>query len=207
MPMTMKKLLSIAGLGLFLLSVTPGLSCAGSAASTDNAPVETKAVHVEEEAPVTIYLVRHGEKSDDDPRDPTLSEDGVNRALQLARVLQDEDIDALFATPLKRTQDTVAPLAAAHDVAVTTIMDVEEQIQALLALPAGATAVLAGHSNTVPALIAGLGGEVSGTIAGRAGPQLADDSYDRFLVMVLSAPGTGTGPRLLRLLELRYGQP
>ena len=205
--MAMKKALSTVHVLLFLLLASPGLPWADMAAGADSTAADRTVETAPAQAPVTIYLVRHGEKSDDDPRDPTLSEDGLNRALQLARVLQDENIHALFATPLKRTQDTLAPLAAAQDVAVTTIMDVEEQIQALLALPAGATAVLAGHSNTVPALIAGLGGEVSGTIAGRAGAQLADNSYDRFLVVVLSAPGSGTGPRLLRLLELRYGQP
>ncbi|TDI40238.1 MAG: hypothetical protein E2P00_08470 [Acidobacteria bacterium] len=156
---------------------------------------------------VTIFLVRHAEKSKDDPRDPPLTAAGRQRAERLAELLAREKITHLFSTPLKRTQQTLAPLAGARHLEVTRIMDVDEQIAALLDLPAGSTAVLAGHSNTVPALVAGLGGTVSATVPGRSGPQLHDDSHDRLFVVILTAPAGAPQPRLLRLLELRYGAP
>lgn len=156
---------------------------------------------------VTIYLLRHAEKAKNDPRDPDLTEAGRQRAERLVIVLLDEPITHLFSTPLQRTHHTLAPLAAAYGLQITTIMDVQEQAEVLLSLPAGAVAVLAGHSNTVPALVAALGGQVSGTVAGRAGPQLHDDSHDRLFVALLS-PAHEDGPaRLLRLLQLRYGEP
>jgi 2,3-bisphosphoglycerate-dependent phosphoglycerate mutase len=156
---------------------------------------------------VTIFLVRHAEKSEDDPRDPSLAAAGQQRAQRLAELLAHEKITHLFSTPLKRTQGTLAPLAHARGLEVISILDVDEQIATLLDLPAGSTAVLAGHSNTVPALVAGLGGTVSATVAGRSGPQLKDDSYDRLFVAILTAPAGSLQPRLLRLLELRYGAP
>jgi len=156
---------------------------------------------------VTIFLVRHAEKSKDDPRDPSLTAAGQERARRLAELLAHEKITHLFSTPLKRTRGTLAPLATARALDVTTIMDMEEQAATLLALPAGATAVLAGHSNTVPFLVEALGGKVSDTVAGSAGPQLLDDSYDRLFVVILAAPSGSSRQRLLRLLQLRYGAP
>lgn len=156
---------------------------------------------------VTVFLVRHAEKSKDDPRNPSLTAAGRQRARRLEELLAHEKITHLFSTPLKRTQETLAPLARARDLEVTLIMDVDEQIAALLDLPAGSTAVLAGHSNTVPALVTGLGGTVSATVPGRSGPQLQDDSYDRLFVAILTAPAGAPEPRLRRLLELRYGAP
>jgi len=183
------------------------LTLAGTALSGAVAPAtEITPAHPETET-VTIFLVRHAEKSKDDPRDPSLTAAGRQRAEQLAELLAHEKITHLFSTPLKRTLQTLAPLAGARHLEVTRIMGVDEQLAALLDLPAGSTAVLAGHSNTVPALVAGLGGIVSDTVPGRAGPQLHDDSHDRLFVAILTAPADVPQPRLLRLLELRYGPP
>jgi len=183
------------------------LTLAGTALPGAAAPAEEFSPASPGTGTVTVFLVRHAEKSEDDPRDPTLTAAGRGRAVALAELLAPEKITHLFSTPLRRTQETLAPLALAQHLVVTTIMDVDEQVAALLNLPAGSTAVLAGHSNTVPALVTGLGGAVSATVAGRAGPQLHEDSHDRLFVALLTAPNALPQPRLLRLLELRYGAP
>jgi 2,3-bisphosphoglycerate-dependent phosphoglycerate mutase len=54
------------------------------------------------------------------PADPHLSEVGVAQAEALARWLVEEAIDALWASPMRRAQETVAPVAEALGLPVTT---------------------------------------------------------------------------------------
>jgi len=190
-----------------LVFLVAALALAGALAAGSAAAVERITLAPAPPRAVTIFLVRHAEKGKDKAKDPSLSEAGQQRARRLAEILAHETITHLFSTPLKRTRETLAPLAAARDLPVSAIMDVDDQVAALLDLPAGATAVVAGHSNTVPALVEGLGGTVSGTVPGRSGPQLEDGSYDRLFVVILAPPTGSSAPRLLRVLQLRYGAP
>lgn len=69
-----------------------------------------------------LLLVRHGESAparDGEPfplvdghGDPELAPNGREQALRLADRLAHEDISAIYVTPLRRTQQTAAPLAA-----------------------------------------------------------------------------------------------
>lgn len=69
-----------------------------------------------------LLLVRHGESAPERgdapfPRvdghgDPELSPAGRRQALQVAERLQDEDVQAIYVTTLRRTAETAAPLAA-----------------------------------------------------------------------------------------------
>ena len=58
-----------------------------------------------------IYLVRHAERADDHPTDPTLSPEGEARATELARLLADAPLTRVFSTDLRRTMSTAAPTA------------------------------------------------------------------------------------------------
>jgi probable phosphoglycerate mutase len=68
-----------------------------------------------------ILLVRHGESAParedrpfplvDGQGDPPLAEFGEQQALRVADRLAHEDIDAIYVTTLRRTQQTAAPLA------------------------------------------------------------------------------------------------
>jgi len=60
----------------------------------------------------------------------------------------------------------------------------------LLELPAGSVAVVAGHSNTIPALATLLGGTILGTEATAQGPMLSDSEYGRLFVLT---PGIEEG--------------
>lgn len=58
--------------------------------------------------------------------DPSLSDAGREQAERLADYLASEDISAVYASPLRRAAETVAPLAARLGVPVTTIDGVAE---------------------------------------------------------------------------------
>lgn len=141
----------------------------------------------------TIVLVRHAEKDPAGGDDPALTPAGEARAVLLARTLGASGVTHLFASELLRTRATLAPLAESTSLAVAQLpaRDLERWLAELRGLPAGALAVVAGHSNTVPAIVRGL--------AGRGPEALGDDEHDRLFVVTLAE---GCEPSLL---ELRYG--
>lgn len=156
--------------------------------------------------PVTVVLVRHAETSASTKttRDPELSELGRERATALARLLSQAGVTHAFASEFQRTQQTIAAVARAAGVeaAVVPAKDGAAQLERLRALPPGSVALVAGHSNTVPALVLELGGSIDDLQEDpRYGRMLAHDEYDRLFVVTLPA-GDATAPRAL---ELRYG--
>jgi len=109
-----------------------------------------------------VFLVRHAEKGSEG-KDPPLTEAGTARAKCLAHMLADAGVTHLFATEYQRTQLTVAPLAAALGLEVVVLppADGDALVEHLDGLPPNSVAVVAGHSNTVPAIAAALGGGMS----------------------------------------------
>lgn len=112
----------------------------------------------------TVILVRHAEKAAEGGSDPALSEAGRARALALAAELADDSVDAILVTPYVRTGQTAAPIAAALRATPHTI-PVQgggaahlAAVREAIAQHAGQTVLVVGHSNTVPALVAALGG-------------------------------------------------
>jgi len=156
-------------------------------------------------APRTVILVRHGEKeaSPKDPRDPSLSELGAARARELARLLGSTGATKCFTSELKRTQETVAPLAQVLGVTSEPLPAAKSEVvvAALDALAPGTVAVVCGHSNTVPRLAELLGAPLAGTVVDRGVTMLPDDAYDR--VFVITRPASGPAS----CVELRYGAP
>jgi broad specificity phosphatase PhoE len=144
-------------------------------------------------APLTVFVVRHAEKGPEVP-DPSLSDAGRRRATELARVLSDSRVTALFATEFKRTQETLAPLAAATGVAPTHLLarDMDALIEQIRALPPGSRAVVASHSNLIHVIVARLTGVML--------PELTDLDYDRLVVATITGKEKGTA------VVLRYGE-
>ena len=161
---------------------------------------------VEPDAPVAIFLIRHAEKATDDPRDPDLSDAGRARADALATMLGQARVSHLFATEFKRTQQTLAPLAARAKVAIEPVPAgrTDELLSKLRALPAGAVAVVAGHSNTIPAIAAALGGRLERLEASPHGEMLPDAEYGRLVLLLLPAPGSPDRAPI-ETLELHVG--
>lgn len=153
--------------------------------------------------PHTVILVRHAEKdSAKDKNDPPLTELGTRRAEELARLLGHAGVTRLVASEYRRTQATLAPLAQACGVALETrpAKELDALAAELAAAPSGSLTVVAGHSNTVPALAKALGVTLSEL---DANGYLADDQYDRLFVLTVGAGQAETQSRSLAL-ELRY---
>jgi len=104
----------------------------------------------------TIFVVRHAEKASDGD-DPPLTEQGLARAEALAVLMVDEPLVAVYSTPFQRTQQTVAAAATGHGLGVTDYDPRSDLPVLILDQHAGAVVLVAGHSNTVPSIVAGLG--------------------------------------------------
>ena len=159
------------------------------------------ATHPDAAAPVvaTVIVVRHAEKVDAS-RDPDLSAAGRTRAQALAARLDGVPLAAVYATEFRRTGQTVAPTADAHRLAIRPYgagqpaSAVAARLSDVMGLFAPKPVVLvAGHSNTVPDLVAAL---CACTVA-----PMADTEYDRFSVVTFDTRGRA------RLDVQRYGAP
>ena len=140
----------------------------------------------------TIVLVRHAEK---DTllvgSDPPLSAAGILRAQELARVLGDTPIAAIYVTPFQRNRQTAQPLATRLGETLTVVNAVDSTIADLRTKHFGQTVLAVGHSNTVPQIIEALSGEKI--------PPFTEGDFDRLYVLTL-APR-----RPAKLLALHYG--
>jgi broad specificity phosphatase PhoE len=107
----------------------------------------------------TVYVIRHAEKAPSDGDNPSLSEAGRVRAQALRRALGSVKLQAVFATEYRRTQETVAPTAEAVGLPVQVVSAGRTRALAdrIKTRYRGQSVLVAGHSNTVPELLADLG--------------------------------------------------
>lgn len=101
----------------------------------------------------TIILTRHAEKNLNEGNDPSLSIAGRIRANKLATLFVNAKPGEMYATPYKRTIETLEPWAKATGLTIKSynaseLAEFAEQLKVMV----GKTVVVAGHSNTTPAL-------------------------------------------------------
>lgn len=141
----------------------------------------------------TFVVVRHAEKADDGSKDPPLTGAGEARAVALAQSLAQAPLRAAYATAYRRTQQTAAPAARVHALAVATYdasLPAAVFAERLRRAHRDGTVLIVGHSNTVPGIAAAL--------CGCPVAPIGDDEYDRHLSIRIGADGTAT------LREARY---
>jgi broad specificity phosphatase PhoE len=144
----------------------------------------------------TVILVRHAEKKIEPSNpDPDLTPEGVERAHEIARVFADAGVNAIYATQYKRTQQTVKPLSDRTGVPVT-LLDSKETDQLLRRIQTtdrGQTVFIAGHNNTVPAMVSELSGEKY--------PTIPESEYDNLYIVTIYRFGKA------KVVKLKYGKP
>ncbi len=101
----------------------------------------------------TIILLRHAEKDTADGVDPGLTEMGKFRAQRLVKLFPNAIPDEMYATPYVRTRETLASWAKATGLTIKDFKPGQlDELAELLKIQKGKTIVVAGHSNTTPAL-------------------------------------------------------
>lgn len=143
----------------------------------------------------TIIVVRHAEKKiEPNNPDPDLSSDGQARAQEIVRMFGDAGIKAVYATQFKRTQDTVKPLADRLGLPVTQVNSkaTAELLQQILNQHAGQTVFVAGHNNSVPEIVAALGGPQY--------PIIPETEFDNLFIVTVYRTGKA------QVVKLKYGK-
>jgi phosphohistidine phosphatase SixA len=161
------------------------------------------AVAQEDFKPTTVYLVRHAEKEDEPRQDPPLRKEGVTRSQELARLLGAAGIKAIYTSQFARTKLTAEPLAGKLGLTVTSISlksnptnprliaeeSTAEIVNKILGR-AGESALVVGHSNSVPDVIKMLGADVVPTIDER--------KFDDLFIVTVYAKGKA------KVVHLKY---
>jgi broad specificity phosphatase PhoE len=138
----------------------------------------------------TLYLVRHAEKMDDGSDDPELSGAGHARAGRLAGWLEGRDIAAVWSSNFRRTMQTATPVAALLDVPLNRYDPADQPALARQLIAAGQSALVIGHSNTIP--------ELAATLCGCDVAEMDESEYDRLVVVEM-----GDGAAQLMTLDQR----
>lgn len=144
----------------------------------------------------TVYLVRHAEKAADGSDDPPLSAAGQRNAQALVAWFEGKPLDAIYATHLRRTQQTALPLATVRDLDLRVLpaANTAGLIERLRTRHCEQAVLVVGHSNTVPAIVNALGGPKL--------PDLCDASYATMFVFQPARDG-----RAAQLVTSSYGTP
>lgn len=129
-----------------------------------------------------IVIVRHAEKMSD-VKDPALTEQGRQRAQHLAERLSHVVFTTALTTQFKRTQATLAPIINKqklnHLIAVAkSPLDDHIQAVAQLARQQSGNVIIAGHSNTVPLIVAALGGPTL--------PSLPETEFSKLFILSIA---------------------
>jgi phosphohistidine phosphatase SixA len=153
----------------------------------------------------TVFLVRHAEKAPNPPEDPPLLESGNIRSQELARILGKAGIKAIYTSQFLRTKQTAEPLAKHLGIAATTIpikmsasnpreiskQSISEIVEKVFER-AGDNVLIVGHSNTVPEVIRGLGGD--------AVPTIDEKEFDDLFVVTVYSK------KKAKVTHLKYGR-
>jgi phosphohistidine phosphatase SixA len=142
-----------------------------------------------------FFCVRHAEKASDDPYDPELNALGDARAEHLGRIMAEAGLDAVYATPTRRTQLTAEPVCRRGFTPAVQIYEPTEQDEWLLELlptVLGKKLLIVGHQHNIPHLLNQLVG------SGFAYEHISNYDYGRFFVAATKGIGQ------TEVLELRY---
>jgi len=145
--------------------------------------------------PELIILVRHAEKSAEDPADPGLSAAGLARAQALALALHNAGVSSIFTTQFKRTRETALPLAQVMHITPQVLSakrgaEHVKEVAAAVRASSG-TVLVVGHGNTVPAIATALGAP--------AMKEFCESSYSHMLVLRPAGPD-------MHVVQIRYGE-
>jgi phosphohistidine phosphatase SixA len=142
-----------------------------------------------------IFAMRHADKLRGQGQDG-LDENGTARAKLLARMLAESNVSRAYCSEAIRTLQTMAPLKSKLGASLLIEqLDGETHaakvVAAVRSLPPETVVLVVSHTNTVPEIIAGLGGPAV---------EIADDEFDKLFILFRSNA-------TVSLVKLRYGEP
>jgi broad specificity phosphatase PhoE len=144
----------------------------------------------------TVVLIRHAEKQVGAISDAPLSPPGEVRAARLAQMFGDAStfgrVQKIYVTDTRRTQQTAAGVAQRLGLTpeiVTAKTDSTELARRVLRENRGGRALVVGHSNTVPEIVAALSDD-------QGVPAIGEEEFDTLYVVTVPSIGRASVLRL-----------
>lgn len=144
----------------------------------------------------TIVVIRHAEKQVNSIADAPLSPDGEQRAARLAQMFGDAApfgrLQRVYVTDTRRTQQTAAALAQRLTLVpeiVTARTAPRELARRVLRENRGGRALVIGHSNTVPEIVAALGDA-------QEVPSMGEEEFDTLYIVTVPSVGRASVLRM-----------
>ena len=155
----------------------------------------------QENETTTIIMVRHAEEDRSKEQIP-LTEAGSKRAKELAWVLKNVKIDAVFSTDTIRTESTARPMAETKGLTTKTYTykkyeELQPFLDSILKNYRGKTVLISGHSDDVPAMLAMLRKDFG---TGENVMVIDKPVYDNLFIAFVPQKGQ------VVILNLKYGQ-
>ncbi len=125
-----------------------------------------------------VYIVRHAEKSTNPPKDPDLTAEGRERAENLAMLLKNKKIKAVYSTDTRRTKQTAEPFSLQEGLSIQSYNNDTLQKFLYKILDAEQNTLIVGHSNTVIRMLTEL--DLKPTIK-----EIPDNDYDNLFMVIL----------------------
>ncbi len=143
----------------------------------------------------TIIITRHAEKLTTGS-DPGLTPAGIDRANRLSKMFENVEISTAYSTNLNRAKQTIQPLAQNQGIEITlygTSPNYNQLTQQFVNENLGKTAIVSGHSNTVPSILSAFtNGEF----------QISIDESDYENLFIVTVPKQGEGS--VKVMHLKY---
>lgn len=109
----------------------------------------------------TIFLVRHAEPNyATSSIDPELSSDGLVCANELAVILRNVTISAVYSTDTIRTKATAQPLASSNNLQIKLYTDHNSLVNEVKQKYNGKNVLIVGHQPNIPQIISAFGAKV-----------------------------------------------
>lgn len=176
---------------LHLLILVFSFSCKSHIKNTTDIISTEKNIKVQQ-ALTTFILVRHAEKAKDGSKNPKLTEAGQKRAERLKKMLETVNVSVIYTTDYNRTRQTVAPIAQSLDIEAQIYQPHDKGIlDELKTAHTGEVILMAGHSNTIPAIVNHLIGK-------EKYQDLEESDYENLFIVTLMDGGTA------KVLNLKF---
>jgi len=147
------------------------------------------------DASTVVICVRHAEKQSEG-NNPSLTEEGHQRAQELSHIFDDIKIDAILSTDYNRTKETVRPLSKKKniDVSLYNSRDLKAFAEDIKNNYIGKYTLISGHSNSTPQFINAMMGK-------KELENIAHEDYDNMYVAIFDNDG-----EITELHIIQYGE-
>jgi len=131
----------------------------------------------------TLYFIRHAEKDLSTKTDPALTKQGMATAQRLKQFMSDKPLSIVYSSDYKRTRATAQPVADQKKLELNIYNPRELASLAKTLTTAKKNALIVGHSNTTPEIVA--------LVGGRSKP-ITDEEYGEVFIVTINSESNTT---------------